>query len=153
MAFLGFTFIIFSIPSIFYKGEYSKNLNSFTGTHFANFKNCCSWTFVHYNSLFDNFLLFFNGIALFIVLTHLKYGSTPSRENLCPFLSPRCQNPVFYLVVWVFKKYIFSSLAFEKMKFLHWAAMVRISSPKCIKFDGTKEIRKFWCASVHVWGL
>ena len=107
MAFLGFTFIIFSIPSIFYKGEYSKNLNSFTGTHFANFKNCCSWTFVHYNSLFDNFLLFFNGIALFIVLTHLKYGSTPSRENLCPFLSPRCQNPVFYPVVRFFKKYIF----------------------------------------------
>ena len=46
---------------------------------------------------------------------------------------------------------VLNSLAFEKINFLHWAAMVRISSPLCIKFNGTKKIRKFCCASA--WGL
>ena len=39
------------------------------------------------------------------------------------------------------------ALLWKNKKFSHWAALVRISSPICIKFNGTKKIRKFWCAS------
>ena len=39
------------------------------------------------------------------------------------------------------------SLALKNVKFSQWAAMVKISSSVCIKFNGTKKIWKFGCAS------
>ena len=43
------------------------------------------------------------------------------------------------------------SLALKNIKILHWAAILKISSSICIKFNGTKKNWKFCCASA--WGL
>ena len=44
---------------------------------------------------------------------------------------------------------LFNSLALKNIKFLHWAAILKISSSICIKFNGTKKIRKFCCRDIN----
>ena len=51
------------------------------------------------------------------------------------------------------KKSKYGSLALKNVKFAHWAAIVKISSSVCIKFNGTKKSENFDvhpCADLYI---